>query len=75
MDIADVMIHVHPDFAEDQRGKIETILGANEGVVSVHFSPDQRHDLTVAYDPKLVTSHHLLEQVREWDEAATMIGL
>jgi len=75
MDIADIMIHVHPDLSAEQRAKIEDAIGACEGVISVHFSPQHAHEMTVAYDPEVINSQTILKQVRQWDAAATMAGL
>jgi len=75
MNIADVMIHVHPDLSAEQRKTIEEKVSACNGVVSVHFSPQHAHEMTVAYDPEVINSQTILEQIRQWDTAATMIGL
>lgn len=75
MNIADIMIHVHPDLSAEQRAKIEDAVGACKGVVSVHFSPQHAHEMTVAYDPEAINSQTILELVRQWDAAATMAGL
>ncbi len=75
MDIADILIHVHPTLAAEQRAKIEEALGASNVVVSAHFSPAHPHMLTVAYDPAAAHAAQLLQTVREWDASATMVGL
>jgi len=75
MDIVDILIHVHPDLQVEQRAKIEEALGSSGGVVSAHFSPEQMHELTVAYDPDVINSKTILEQVRQWDKDAVMAGL
>jgi cell division protein FtsX len=75
MDIADIMIHLHPDLSVEQRANIEEEVAACEGVVSVHFSPQHAHEMTVAYDPETIDSQTILAQVRQWDAAATMVGL
>ncbi len=75
MDIADILIHVHPTLAAEQRAKIEDALSGSKGVVSAHFSPAHPHVLTVAFDPEAVHAGQLLQIVREWDQAATMVGL
>lgn len=75
MDITDVLIHVHPALAVEQRAKIEEALGRSKGVVSAHFSPAHPHTLAVAYDPEAARSGQLLQTVREWDQAATLVGL
>ena len=75
MDIADILIHVHPELSSGQRGEIEQAVGDHEGVVSVHFSPGHPHALTVAYNPAAISSTEILELVRRWDPAATMAGI
>lgn len=75
MDIVDILIHVHADLSPEQRTAIEEAVSACDGVVSVHFSPQHAHELTVAYDPAGIDSRVILEQVRRWDAAATMAGL
>lgn len=75
MDITDIMIHVHPTLSAEQRAKIEDALIASKGVVAATFSPTHSHMLTVAYDPEAAHAGQLLETVREWDAAATMVGL
>lgn len=75
MDFADILIHVHPTLSAEQRARIEDALSASKGVVSAHFSPAHPHVLTVAYDPEAAQAGQLLQIVREWDQAATMVGL
>jgi len=75
MDITDILIHVHPALSAGQRAKIEEALSGSKGVVSAHFSPAHPHVLTVAYDPEAAQAGQLLQIVREWDQAATMVGL
>lgn len=75
MNIADIMIHVHPDLSIEQRTTIEQTVSDNSGIVSVHFSPQHKHELTIAYDPETINSTAILEQVRQWDKEAMMAGL
>lgn len=75
MNIADIMIHVHPELSADQRKKIEEDVGGKDGIMSVHFSTDHAHELTVAYNPEVTSSGDILEQVRQWDKEAMMAGL
>ena len=75
MDIVDILIHVHPDLQVEQRVKLEEALSSSEGVVSAHFSPEQPHELTVAYDPEVINSETILEKTRQWDKEAVMAGL
>ena len=75
MDIADILIHVHPTLTAEQRAKIEDALIASKGVVAATFSPTHSHMLTVAYDPEAAHAAQLLQIVHEWDKAAVMAGL
>ena len=75
MDIVDILIHIHPELSAELRTKMEDEVGTQKGVLSVHFSAKHLHELTVAYDPQAITSQHILELVRAWDKAATMVGL
>lgn len=75
MDITDILIHLHPTLTTAQRAKIEEALSGSKGVVSAHFSTGHPHALSVAYDPEATQAGQLLEIVREWDQAATWVGL
>ena len=75
MDIADILIHVHPDLPVDDRAGLEEGLRGFEGVISVHFNPQHAHLLVVAYDPELISSAQVLEHVGERGVEASKIGL
>lgn len=75
MNIADILVHIHPDLSAEDRSRIEETVSANNGVMSVHFSAEQIHEMTVSYDPDAINSQTILEQVREWDKDAMMAGL
>lgn len=75
MNITDILIHVHPTLAAEQRTKVEEALSKSEGVVSAHFDPAHPHTLVVAYDPEVAHAAQLLQTVREWDAAASWVGL
>jgi len=75
MNIADILIHIPPELSVEQRTKIEEDVSNQNGVVSVHFSPEHQHELTIAYDPQSITSEAILNLVRQYDPDAVMIGL
>jgi len=75
MELGDILILVHPELPEEQRAKIEDEVGSLDGVVSFHFSPGHPHEVTVAFNPQVITSREILDQVRKWDKEATMAGL
>lgn len=51
------------------------MYSCSTGVVVATFSHGHPHMLTVAYDPEATHADELLQIVREWDQAATMVGL
>jgi len=75
MNIVDIMIHVHPQLSAEQRTKVEETVSNHGGVVSVHFSPEREHEMTVAYNPESITADTILGLVRQWDQDAVMVGL
>lgn len=75
MDITDIMIHVHPELSAEQSTKVEDEVSNQDGVISVCFSPEHQHEMTVAYNPESITSEAILSLVRQWDSDAVMVGL
>lgn len=75
MNIVDILFHVHPDLSGEQRTRIEETVSENNGVMSVHFNEKIIHELSVSYDPDAIKSETILEQIREWDKDAMMVGL
>ena len=75
INIADIVVHLHPESQRDDRERIENDLRARDGVVSVHFSEaDHPHALVVAYNPAVVSSETLLAEIRKCDKHAVMAG-
>jgi hypothetical protein len=75
INIADIVIHLHPDTTGECKGRIDEGLRAQEGVVSVHFNAEERpHALVVAYNPRVTNSETLLAEVRKCDKEAVMAG-
>jgi hypothetical protein len=76
INIADIVVHLHPDTTGECKGRIDEGLRAQEGVVSVHFNEeDQPHVMVVAYNPKAIDSQTLLNEIRKCDKDAVMAGL
>jgi len=76
INIADIVVHLHPESSCDDKEKIERELRAQDGVVSVHFSEeDHPHALVVAYNPEAVNAQTLLAEIRKCDQKAVMAGL
>lgn len=76
IDIADIVVHLHPESSCDDPGAIEQGLRAIDGVVSVHFGAEEHpHAVVVAYDPEAVTTEKILAEIRKCDNKAMMGGL
>jgi len=74
--IVDIVVHLHPDAAPDCRERVERMLRAQDGVISVHFNEEEHpHALVVAYNPDLTSSEELLAEIRKCDKDAVMVGL
>jgi hypothetical protein len=75
INIADIVVHLHPESCCDDREKIERDLRAREGVISVHFNEEEHpHALVVAYNPRVISSAALLAEIRKCDRDAVMAG-
>lgn len=75
INIADIVVHLHPDTTTECKDRIEEGLRAQEGVVSVHFNEkDHPHALVVAYNPEASSSQALLAEIRKCDKEAVMAG-
>lgn len=76
MSTADFLIHVHPELSAGDRAKVEQAVAKSVGVISASFDKHTHpHALMIAYDPDTVRSQQILNVVREFDPAATMIGM
>ncbi len=76
VNITDITFHLHPDSSCDDREKMEQMLRAHNGVISVHFNTDEHpHTVVVAYNPDAVTSEEMLSEIKTCDPAAMMVGL
>jgi len=76
INIADIVVHLHPESSCDDRDRMGNELRSHDGVISVHFDTDNHpHALVVAYNPEAVTSEVLLEGIRKCDSQAVMAGI
>ena len=76
INVADIVVHLHPESSCDDRNVIEQELRDHDGVISVHFDTDNHpHSLIVAYNPEAVSSEVLLEGIRKCDNQAVMAGI
>lgn len=75
INIADFVVHLHPESSCDDCEKIEHDLRTRDGVVSVHFNAEEHpHAMVVAYNPDKVSSETLLAEIRKCDKGAVMAG-
>jgi len=75
MDMVDILINVHPNLSVGERSQLDDDLRAIDGVLSVHFSVEHPHLLTVEYNPAQTSSDTLLAHVGERGIEASKIGL
>ncbi len=76
MDTPDIIIHVHPDLPADKRAQVEDAVLGCTGVLAANFDHHQKpHALLVVYDSAATNEKQILETVRRFDPAATMVGL
>ena len=76
MNIADMMIHVHPDLDAQEIKSLERKLEGRIGVDCAEFIHQPHpHALLVKYDPGAVQGMDILRIVRKLDPTATMMGL
>ncbi|MBI4808698.1 MAG: hypothetical protein HY799_07120 [Nitrosomonadales bacterium] len=76
MNIADMMIHVHPELDIEARTGLERDLMGRVGVDCAEFTHNEHpHALMVKYDPDAVEGMEILQMVRKLDPVASMVGL
>ena len=75
INIADIVVHLHPEHSCDDHDRIERDLRALDGVISVHFNTAEHpHAVVVAYNSDAVTSQEILAEIRKCDKEAVMAG-
>jgi hypothetical protein len=74
--MTDVLIHVHPDLSAEMRAKVEQDVQALGGVISACFAKKEHpHAMMVEYDPDAIKGARILEAVKQYDPAASLVGL
>ena len=73
--LADVIVHVDETLHIDQLKTLEDLIHKMDGVVSACNRDDQRHLITVVYNPEHVKSHDILVEVKNEGVHAELIGL
>ncbi len=76
MNIADILIHIHPELDENERAGVTRKLESCEGVDCAEFNHHAHpHALIVKYDPDAIEGMQILQMVRQYDANAAMAGL
>ncbi len=76
MNMADMIIHVHPELGMQERNKLERQLEGHIGIDCAEFSHrPHSHELMVKYDPEALQGMEILQMVRRLDPVASRIGL
>ncbi len=73
--IADILIHLHPDLSFDATSCMEKCLRKHDGVVEVHINSEQRpHSVVVAYNSEATSPDEVLTEIRKCDKTAVMLS-
>jgi hypothetical protein len=76
MNMADMLIYVHPELDAQKRSALEKTLEGRVGVDCAEFDHHPHpHALMVKYDPDAIQGMQILNMVRQTDPRATMVGL
>jgi len=76
MNMADMLVYVHPELDVQRRVHLENWVSGRIGVDCAEFDHHPHpHALIVKYDPDTVQGMQILNMVRKMDPAACMIGL
>jgi hypothetical protein len=76
MNVADMLIHVHPELDVPARSNLERRLASCSGVDCAEFNHHAHpHALIVKFDPDTVDGMKILGMVRNVDPVATIVGL
>ncbi|MFZ1899298.1 MAG: hypothetical protein WCF11_02810 [Azonexus sp.] len=76
MNVADMLIHVHPELDVPARSDLERRLAGCSGIDCAEFNHHAHpHALIVKYDPDTVDGMKILSMVRNVDPVATIVGL
>lgn len=77
MNMADMLIHVHPNLDVPARSRLENSLAGCTGVDCAEFNHHAHpHALVVKFDPDIVDGMKILGMVRNSvDPVATIVGL
>ena len=76
MNVADILIHLHPELSAPQRTELERTLEGRIGVDCAEFARTTHpHFMMVKYDPDAVDGMQLLQLARKYDTQASMVGL
>jgi len=76
INIADILVHLHPESSCDDRESMEKNLRKHDGVVSVHFNSEEHpYSVVVAHNTDAITSKEVLTEIRKCDKSATMVGI
>ena len=75
MEMVDVEIHIDEAVNHERRTKIADTVRAHKGVMGVAHHDDKPHLMIIEYNPEAVSSHELVQVVRDQGVHAELIGL
>ena len=72
--LTEVVVHINEELDEERRDAFEQALRVMRGVLDLTFCRNRHHLMIVQYQPALVSSGQLIEQVRRLAGQAQLIG-
>lgn len=75
IDMSDVTVHIDETLAPDALARLESVLRAQEGVISVGRQPQRPHLMVVEYNPSRATGERILSTVTREGLHAEIVGL
>lgn len=72
---ADFLIHIDEALEDSELQAMEKDLCLNEGILSACVSSADHHLMLVDYDPDMIASYSILNQVRSRGLHAELVGL
>ncbi|MGD2137607.1 MAG: hypothetical protein PVJ66_01420 [Gammaproteobacteria bacterium] len=72
--VTEVVVHIDGELDEEQREEFEQEMRSRRGILDLSFCPNRHHLMIVQYQPALLSSGQLIEQVRRLTGQAQLIG-
>ena len=75
IDLADITLHIDEELSTAEKDQLEQAFRQRDGIVSVHFNPNNFHLLILKYDPKRIHSRDIIDIPRYHGFHAELVGM